>query len=310
MPTKSPSKILDICRELESTLKELRDNDPAGKWFNDPFVKEILSDLEAATKWPPVSVIELKPRENPSISENKIQEFQKKLDESIGITSLKLLLLRDWNGALTKAIPIFVLFRPSVYPDFLNGKIESGFEYAMMRGPEIHVGRNNAILHIGRLLRKNEAVNAFTIPESDDGEENTAPSTVTEVDEVKQNPRITQAATSGAIKKKLDRRERAFQEFKLSVGPILVKLKKIEADKVDSISRHEFMRLADTIESNEIKNVLLRMANIQRKHENGTIVSLRNGNPVLEFGSIPTLKRDMCDWRKNQTDGLNSKPTV
>ena len=310
MSRKSPSEILDICKELEVTLKELRDNDPAGKWFNDATVRETLNDLDAATDRPPVSVIELKPGDSPSTDEIKVQEFQKKLDEAIGITCLKLLLLREWNGDLSNVIPIAVLFRPSVYADFLNGEIQSVFEYTMMRGLENHVGRNNAILHLARLLRKKEAVSTATIPESDRDKVSTTPSMVPAIEEVKQNLQITQPATLGAMQKKRDRQERAFQEFSLSVGAILVKENKIEEEKISSLSRHEFMQLADTIESSKIQSILFGMANIFRRHENGNVVSLRNGKNELEFGSVETLKRYMREWRKEQTDGLKSKPSV
>jgi hypothetical protein len=135
MPTKPPSRIPDICRELESTLKDLRDNDQtprsdnvqAAKWFTERTVAECLSELKAATTRPPVSITTLKRKPTPNESSHRkipayeiavpddeqIQELQTKIDESVSIASLKLALLRDWEGNLIETILIVAVFRPS-----------------------------------------------------------------------------------------------------------------------------------------------------------------------------------------------------
>ena len=86
--------------------------------------------------------------------DEEIQQFQARLDDSIGMKHLKLLLLRDWNGTLTEVIPIRVLFAPSFVTGYFRGEIPAPFEHIMMRGIDDNAGRSNAIIHLELLLRR------------------------------------------------------------------------------------------------------------------------------------------------------------
>lgn len=332
MSTKKRAELLHICSDLAFRLRQLLKYKPNSNWLKDAItgndstvsVTECLRNLNAAHPRPPVSITTLKRRLLPNEktrlrtlpeyevanpADDTIQELQSKVDESIGITSLRLALHRDWSGNLVNTIPIFATVRPSTVGNTSRG-VPSPFEMNVLKGFDNGSGLTETLMHLEQLLRNSDKEFASTSPEFDNGAESIAPSTATEISNVKKHSQKTQAATFGATAKKLDRRERAYQEFKACVGPILVKQVKIEIDKVDLISRCEFMRLADTIELHEINNVISRMSHIERKHKNGTVVRRRNGEAELEFGSITTLKRDMSEWRLDQTDGLDSKPSV